>query len=153
MSRKNEIVASEVSERNALWAPVRRAQPIQQVRKMMKKKNLLSKDMAERMNISEQSLSRLLRGNQNVQIDTLYLLADALEESLEVCIGCDDSSHTYKFETEITVSKFEENSSVGINVGKFCHIIDMEQHRRKFVTDAGNDPSMKSFGHYAAAMC
>jgi len=151
MSRKNEIVANEVSERNALWAPVRRAQPIQQVRKVMKKKNLLNKDLAERMNISEQSVSRLLRGNQNIQIDTLYLLADALEEPLEICIGCEDNSGTYKFESEITVSKFEGSESSGVKVGKFCHIIDMDQHRRKFLTEAKNDSSLRSLNLYAAA--
>lgn len=97
MSRKNEVVAAEVSNRKALWAAVRRAEPIQQVRRLMRKKEILNKDLAERLGVSEAAVSRLLRGNQNIQIDTLFMLADALEETLSISIGNDEDSVCYSY--------------------------------------------------------
>lgn len=87
MLRKNETIATHVVEQKDLWSAVRRAEPIQQIRRIMRNKQILSKDLAERLGVSEASVSRLLRGQQNLQLDTLYQLADALEESLTISIG------------------------------------------------------------------
>ena len=134
MSRKNEIVANEVSERKALWAFVRRAEPIQQVRRLMRQKDVLNKDMAERLGVTEAAISRLLKGNQNIQIDTLYMLADALEEPLKIHLGDTESECTYFYEdgNKATVFEFggadEEMSSTVVQL----------DHFRKYKTPAYN---------------
>lgn len=109
MSRKNEIVAKDVSERKALWAAVRRAEPIQQVRRLMRDKKLLHKDIAERLDVSEAAISRLLKGNQNIQIDTLFMLADALEEPLSICFGNKEASVSYSFDGGVASHYFEDD--------------------------------------------
>lgn len=125
MSRKNEIVANEVSERKALWAFVRRAEPIQQVRRLMRQKDVLNKDMAERLGVTEAAVSRLLKGNQNIQIDTLYMLADALEEPLKIHLGDTESDCTYSYEdgNKETIFEFggtdEEVSSTVVQLDHF----------------------------------
>lgn len=113
MSPKNEIVAQEVAERKGLWSAVRRAEPIQQVRKLMRQKQLLNRDMAIRLGISEAGISRLLNGNQNIQLDTLYMLADALEAPLSIEFEDKESTFTYKFDEDMVSSYFVESDDIG----------------------------------------
>jgi transcriptional regulator with XRE-family HTH domain len=113
MSPKNEIVAQEVTERKGLWSAVRRAEPIQQVRKMMRQKKLLNRDMAIRLGISEAGISRLLNGNQNIQIDTLYMLADALETPLSIEFADKESGFTFEFDEDMVSSYFVEADDIG----------------------------------------
>lgn len=127
MSRKNEIVAEEVSERKALWAAVRRAEPIQQVRRLMREKQLLSKDLAMRMGVTEAGISRLLKGNQNIQIDTLFMLADALESPLSIDFGDKDSSVTYSFDDECVSSYFDD--AEGIWAGG-SNVVQLQSYRK-----------------------
>lgn len=122
MSRKNEIVANDVSERKALWADVRRAEPIQEIRRLMRQKDILNKDMAVRMGVSEAAVSRLLRGNQNIQIDTLYMMADALEETLCISVGNNSSDHTYVFEYEDGMDSFDFVGSADEEDFKVIHL-------------------------------
>lgn len=113
MSPNNEIVAEEVAERKGLWAGVRRAEPIQQVRKLMRQNQLLNRDMAIRMGISEAGISRLLNGNQNIQIDTLYMLADALGAPLSIDFGERESSFSYVFDEDMVSSYFVDAEDIG----------------------------------------
>ncbi len=127
MSRKNEIVAQEVSERKALWASVRRAEPIQQIRRLMRQKELLNRDLAERLGVSEAAVSRLLKGGQNIQVDTLYMLADALEEPLNIQFGDADLDCTYPFESNGSESYFEfENGAEGMRT----NVVHMHNFRK-----------------------
>ncbi|KVE87769.1 hypothetical protein WI99_11605 [Burkholderia cepacia] len=58
-----------------------------QVRSLMREKGLLSADLAERAGVSKECVSRWLKGASNIQIDSLYRLADALEEPLTILFG------------------------------------------------------------------
>lgn len=111
MNRENDIIADEVAERKALWAPSRRAEPMQEVRRIMRDKEILNKDLAVRLGVTEAAVSRLLKGNQNIQIDTLYMLADALQEPLTINIGSNSSDYTFVFEEE-NINCFEFDSAV-----------------------------------------
>lgn len=122
MSPKNEIVAQEVTERKGLWSGVRRAEPIQQVRKLMREKNLLNRDMAVRLGISEAGISRMLNGNQNIQIDTLYMLADALETPLSIEFDDKENSHTYSFDENMVSSFFVEADDVGADCSNIVQL-------------------------------
>lgn len=127
MSRKNEIVAEEVSERKALWAPVRRAEPIQQVRRLMRQNELQNRDLAIRLGISEAGVSRLLNGCQNIQIDTLYSLADALDVSLSINFSNEEQIVTYTYEGENVSNYFSTGSDVG---AESSNVVQLESFRR-----------------------
>ena len=87
MERKNSTIAKELAENAALWRAVRRSDPILQIRSKMREKGLKSSDLAQRIGVSEANISRWLRGDQNISIDNLYSLADAIEESLTIIFG------------------------------------------------------------------
>ncbi|MCC2971286.1 helix-turn-helix transcriptional regulator [Massilia sp. IC2-476] len=127
MSRKNEIVAAEVSERKALWAAVRRAEPIQQVRRLMRQKELLNKDLAERLGVTEAAVSRLLKGNQNIQIDTLYMLADALEEPMSIDFGNKESGVTYAFDEQSVTGFFDCTEDIG---AEGTNVVQLSSYRK-----------------------
>lgn len=94
MERKNSTIAKELAENAALWRAVRRSDPILQIRSKMREKGLKSSDLAQRIGVSEANISRWLRGDQNISIDNLYSLADAIEESLTIIFG--DISYSFE---------------------------------------------------------
>lgn len=83
----NEAVRLEVLERRALWTRVRRAQVMQDVRRIMREKKITHEALATRMNIHRVSVTQMLRGDQNISIEMLYRLADALEVPLTITFG------------------------------------------------------------------
>jgi transcriptional regulator with XRE-family HTH domain len=87
MERSNSTIAKEVTENAALWRGVRRSDPTMQIRSRMREKGLKNSDLAQRIGVSEANISRWLRGNQNISIDNLYSLADAIEEPLTILFG------------------------------------------------------------------
>jgi transcriptional regulator with XRE-family HTH domain len=137
MSPKNNIVAEEVLERKALWSGVRRGEPIQQVRRLMREKQLLNKDLAARMGITEAGVSRLLRGNQNIQIDTLYMLSDALEVPLAIDFGKEESMFTYSYDEEI-VSAYFESSDLAAGG---CKVFDLHSFRKYTKSTTNMEPA------------
>lgn len=90
MVDKNIEIAKKVQEQKEIWGSVRRAAPIQHIRRIMREKHVLNKDLAERLGVTEASVSRLLKGSQNLQLDTLFMLADALEEQVSIVVGTPD---------------------------------------------------------------
>lgn len=87
MKVDNHEVAARIGQSAVIWRGVRRAEPTLQIRRVMRAKSLRNIDVAERLGISEANVSRLLRGNQNLTIDTLYSLADAIDEPLTIFVG------------------------------------------------------------------
>lgn len=85
--RSNAEITRIVTEQAELLTNLRRLDPITQVRSIMREKGVLSTDLAERLGVSKECVSRWLKGNANIQIDTLYKLADALDEPLTVLFG------------------------------------------------------------------
>lgn len=66
---------------NALW--LRHSQKIAvKVLLQMKQENLTQKTLAERMNCTQQYVSKILKGKENMSLDTLTRLEDALGISL-----------------------------------------------------------------------
>ena len=70
-----------------IWSPTRRLDPTLQIRTLMRKKKLTSKDLAERFGVSPGLVSRWLKGESNLKIDTLYKFADALDVPLTIEFG------------------------------------------------------------------
>lgn len=86
---RNYRIAGQVMESNILWSRARRAIPIEKIRAIMVAKGLSQNDIAERLNITNATVSRLLKGNQNITLDTLFKLCDAIEEPISIVIGAE----------------------------------------------------------------
>lgn len=86
----NEEIAKTVTETRAVWSATRRAQVFQDVRRIMREKNIRGSDLAARMGISESNISRLLRGKENPSLEKLYQIADALEVPLRIAMGFEE---------------------------------------------------------------
>ncbi|MBR8234205.1 helix-turn-helix transcriptional regulator [Burkholderia sp. AU32357] len=91
----NTEIAKKVSENAETLTNLRRLDPAIQIRSLMREKQLKNSDMAARVGVSEECISRWLKGQANIQIDSLYKLANALEEPLTILFG-DHSQLTEK---------------------------------------------------------
>jgi transcriptional regulator with XRE-family HTH domain len=87
MSKDNVSVANVVTKNRKLYLALRKSDFALQVRASMISKGLRNIDIAQRLGVSEANISRLLKGSQNVSLDTMYSLADAVEEPLSVVVG------------------------------------------------------------------
>lgn len=87
MKSRNSEVHKNIVSHTAIFQTVRRSDFPMQIRAKMLEKGLKNIDIAERLMVTEANVSRWLRGNQNLSIDTLYQLADAIEEPLTLVIG------------------------------------------------------------------
>jgi transcriptional regulator with XRE-family HTH domain len=87
MKQRNTEVKMKIKGNTPICQAVRRSDFPLQIRLKMAEKGLKNVDIAERIGVSEANVSRWLRGNQNLSIDTMYLLADAIEESLTIALG------------------------------------------------------------------
>ena len=73
----------EAEWRRDNWSWLRHSQKIAvKVLLQMKRENLTQKVLAERMNCSQQYVSKILKGKENMSLDTLSRLEDALGISL-----------------------------------------------------------------------
>jgi len=83
----NEEIARQIQDDVEIYGPAWRSAFSFDVRRVMQAKGLRNIDIAERLNVSEANVSRMLRGDQNLKIETMYLLAAAVEEKLSLCLG------------------------------------------------------------------
>ncbi|WP_223522937.1 helix-turn-helix domain-containing protein [Pseudomonas sp. BF-RE-24] len=83
----NFDIAQQIAEDAEIFGFARRAAPIFEIRRLMQLKGLRNIDIAERLGVSEANVSRWLRGDQNLKLDTVHSLADAVEEKLNICFG------------------------------------------------------------------
>ena len=73
----------EAEWRRDNWSWLRHSQKIAvKVLLQMKQENLTQKALAERMNCTQQYVSKILKGKENMSLDTLSRLEDALGISL-----------------------------------------------------------------------
>src|SRR5688500_867293 len=82
MSERNQLIKARILESKPAFTALRRADVAHQFRSCMVEKKIKNMDVAERLGVSEANVSRWLNGTQNLSLDTMYSLADALEESL-----------------------------------------------------------------------
>lgn len=92
MKQRNSEVDKKIKSDTPIFQAVRRSDFPLQIRSKMAEKGLKNVDVAERLGVSEANVSRWLRGNQNLSVDTMYLLADALEESLIIVLGAQQTA-------------------------------------------------------------
>jgi transcriptional regulator with XRE-family HTH domain len=95
--RANAVVAEEIAEKSFYLEGVRRGEVAAKLRHQMRQNGLLVKDIAERLGVSVANVSRSLSGTQNLTIDQLYRLADAVEASLVLGVAKPDEYKEMKF--------------------------------------------------------
>ncbi|CAM3724352.1 helix-turn-helix transcriptional regulator [Pseudomonas wadenswilerensis] len=83
----NFDIAQQIAEDAELFGYARRAAPVFEIRRLMQDKGLKNIDIAERLGVSEANVSRWLRGDQNLKLDTIHSLADAVAEKLNIYFG------------------------------------------------------------------
>jgi len=105
MQKHNESVRKAVEKSKKLYTAVRRSDVVIQVRQCMVAKGIKSVDLAQRIGVSEANISRWLKGNQNLGLDTLYLLADAVEEPLTITIGPTKAASAHSVDDACSGSK------------------------------------------------
>jgi len=87
MEKTNRDIFSIVNNNKNIFSAMRRMDVAMQFRHHMALRGIKNSDLAERLGVSEANVSKLLKGNQNLQLDTLYMISDALEETLSVVVG------------------------------------------------------------------
>ena len=105
----NFDIAQQIAEDAEVFSFARRGAPVLEVRRIMSLKGLKNIDIAERLGVSEANVSRWLRGDQNLKLDTIYSLADAIEERLDLCFG---ESHLKQFLNGMSYSEPESQKFV-----------------------------------------
>ncbi|WP_191576304.1 helix-turn-helix domain-containing protein [Achromobacter insolitus] len=105
--RNNDVVAQEIEEKGYYLRGVRFNEVAAKFRQRMKDSGLLVKDLAERLGKSEAAVSRSLSGRQNLSIEQMYSLADAIEAEFVMVLSQPDDYKDIKF-----VSNCSENSPV-----------------------------------------
>lgn len=103
----NEKIARQIEEDVELYGLSWRSAFSFDIRRIMQKKGLKNIDIAERLNVSEANISRMLRGDQNIKIETMYMLAAAVDEQLLIYVGSQSNENsaeqtTIDFESETT---------------------------------------------------
>ncbi|UXY55410.1 helix-turn-helix domain-containing protein [Pseudomonas tohonis] len=83
----NEEIARQIKDDVEIYGPTWRSAFSFDVRRVMQEKGLKNVDVAERLNVSEANISRMLNGEQNLKIETMYMLAAAVDESLCIYLG------------------------------------------------------------------
>lgn len=87
MKKTNRDIFNIVNNNKNIFSAMRRMDVAMQFRHHMAVHGIKNSDLAERLGVSEANVSKLLKGNQNLQLDTLYMISDALEETLSVVVG------------------------------------------------------------------
>ncbi|NTZ70544.1 helix-turn-helix domain-containing protein [Pseudomonas protegens] len=83
----NFEIAKQIQEDVEVFSLSRRAAPVFEIKRIMIEKGLKNIDIAERLGVTEANVSRWLRGDQNLKLDTLYLLADAIQVKFSISFG------------------------------------------------------------------
>ena len=134
MKLSNAQVRENIQKNKKIFTVVRRADISLQFRAHMIEKGIRNVDVAERLGVSEANVSRWLKGNQNLSMDTLYMLADAIEEKLTIFVGArhleDESSCAGEYENECQYDSGCESSLMPAAVGK-SNVVSMSQYKGK----------------------
>lgn len=146
MSKDNITVRGDVERKQRLYRSMRRLDVVMQIREKMAVKKIKSNDIAMRIGVSEPAISRWLKGGQNLQLDTLYLLADAIEEPLTLQIGRVEPS-------TVTQTNFTDSSGDEWRLSDattWGNVVDMKAYqkmRQRFGTrhPAHSDPGLEQY--------
>lgn len=86
---KNNInikIRNEIKDNADLFCSIRRSELAHHFKGCMVKKGLKVTDIAERLEVSAANISRMLNGKQNLTLDNIHALADALQERIVIAL-------------------------------------------------------------------
>ena len=136
MNTRNREIKSSIEANKLTFSALRRADIAHQFRAYMVEKKIKNVDVAERLGVSEANVSRWLNGSQNLSLDTLYGIADALEESLILKLGDSKSQPIL-----LALDDEEEDWKKGKGFIKSCRLQgDMTLYSSLQANLAANDP-------------
>lgn len=131
MRNENIAMRESIARNRKQYSAIRKADFAMQVRISMTNQGLKNIDVAERLGVSEANVSRLLKGTQNVSIDTMYCLADAIAQPLSIFVG-PVHAQSAKFLEQETLMSCNEGGDVSPSscvIFDLCaHIADRRQH-------------------------
>lgn len=107
---KNAEIAAQIQEDVELYGAVWRSSFVSNIKRMMQGKGLRNLDIAQRLSVTEANVSRMLRGDQNLKIDTMYSLSLAVEEIMTIQFGHDVSSQHVKSTHHTDVVEYVDDS-------------------------------------------
>jgi len=142
MSPKNREVQVSIQDNREVFSALRRSDIAYQLKARMLSKGLRSVDIAERLGVSEANVSRWFSGSQNLSLDTMYAIADALEERLCVLLRAKDEASTLiQLEDEILHRDWERQKGKG----SLPNLSNLSEYQ--FVADnpAANDGFISEF--------
>lgn len=87
MKQSNIDGRTRVEQSKKLLTAVRRSDVALQFRGQMVEKGIKNVDIADILGVSEANVSRWLKGDQNLSLDTMFQLADAIDEDLKIVLG------------------------------------------------------------------
>jgi transcriptional regulator with XRE-family HTH domain len=139
----NAELFEQIKGSRALLTGGRRAAVAFMFRALMVERKLKNVDIALRLGVSEANVSRWLRGDQNLSLDTLHALSDALGVTLAIQARPVCEAKASKDDTEWTPAPAQMNTVVD-----FCAYRDLRQAARrgkgssfaKPVSEIGQDP-------------
>ncbi|MCU1722399.1 helix-turn-helix domain-containing protein [Pseudomonas sp. 5P_5.1_Bac1] len=124
----NFDISQQIAEDAEIFGFARRAAAVFEIRRIMQSKGLKNIDIAERLGVSEANISRWLRGDQNLKLDTIYSLADAVQEKLNICFGESLGKR------ESASMRFSDAESWTIGVGVSCNDEDFDFFREPSIS-------------------
>lgn len=86
MRKTNIQIRNEIKENAGLLALFRRSDIAHHFKGCMTRKGIKVADVAERLDVSPANISRMLNGEQNLTLDKMHALADALQEKLVLAL-------------------------------------------------------------------
>lgn len=85
-SSLNIKIRNEIKDNADLFCTIRRSEIAHHFKGCMVKKGLKIADIAERLEVSAANISRMLNGKQNLTLDNIHALADALQERVVIAL-------------------------------------------------------------------
>ena len=82
----NIKIRNEIKDSADLFCSIRRSELAHHLKGCMVKKGLKITDIAERLEVSAANISRMLNGKQNLTLDNIHALADALQERVVIAL-------------------------------------------------------------------
>lgn len=98
---------AKYQEENEEWLDISAKIALKVLRKL-RKDNLSQKELAERMNVSPQQISKVVKGGENLTLETICKLENALGIKLIEIVGVSKNNPQFYWEMEIETFQIEQ---------------------------------------------
>lgn len=106
------------------------------IRQFIEKRKITQKELAERLGVSPVTVNKMLLGNGNIQLSTLFKLCDVLDISPGALLGAPDGT----FHVMHYYEQLSERAQDGISVLLKYAVMGEEFERIQWDAASGRDP-------------